>query len=195
MAVAMILDFPGGTREQYDQVVEKMELGGQLAPGGLFHAAGSYGDGWRVVDVWEDMARFERFRDEKIVPYTSEVGLAPPQVRAIDVADRKPGSGAAPALVQVVRLPGLDGEAFAAADAKLLAASDGEPPPELTFHVNGPDGDGWCVVDAWESKDARDRFLEDRIRPAMEEAGLAAAPEFEDLVVEATLHARAAAKA
>src|SRR3954447_7169232 len=147
MAVALILDFPGGTRARYEQVIEKMELGGQTAPGGLFHAAGAYEDGWRVVDAWEDMARFERFRDEKIIPLVAEAGLQPPQVRAIEVAERKPGSGATPALVQVVRLPGLDAEAFAAADAKILAAAGG-PPRELTFHVNGPDGDGWCVVDA-----------------------------------------------
>jgi quinol monooxygenase YgiN len=188
MAVAFVLDFPGGTREQYDQVIERMELDGQLAPGGLFHAAGSYGGGWRVVDVWEDMAQFERFRDEKIVPYTAEVGLEPPQVRAVEVAERKPGSGATPALVQVVRLPGLDAERFAAADAEILAATDG-PPPDVTFHVNGPEGDGWCVIDAWESKEARDRFIEERVRPIVE-SRLTGPPDVQDLTVEATLRSR-----
>jgi hypothetical protein len=39
MAVAVILEFPGGTLEQYDQVIDKMGFspGGPGAPGGLFH--------------------------------------------------------------------------------------------------------------------------------------------------------------
>ena len=193
MAVALILDFPGGTREQYDRVVEKMDLEGRMAPGGLFHAAGSYEGGWRVIDAWEDLAQFERFRDEKIVPYVTEVGMAPPRVRAIEVHEEKPGSGARPALVQVVRMPGLDADGFAALDGKALP--DGRPPEALTFHVNGPEGDGWCVVDAWESKEARDRFLEERIKPAAEGSSLSGPPEIEDLAVEATLAERSGAPA
>ena len=194
MAVAFVLDFPGGTREQYDQVIAKMDLGGQTAPGGLFHAAGPYGDGWRVVDVWEDMAQFERFRDEKMIPYVAEVGLGPPRVRAIEVAERKPGSGATPALVQVVRLPGLSADAFAAADAKILEATGGRPPEAVTFHVNGPEGDGYCVVDAWESKDARDRFIREVVQPVVE-SQLTGPPEIEDLTVEGTLRERETATA
>jgi hypothetical protein len=183
MAIALILDFPGGTKKQYDEVVAKMELDGRLAPGGLFHAAGSYEGGWRVVDVWEDRETYERFRDAQIVPNATAVGLSPPSAREIDVHERKPGSGAAPALVQIVTLPGLDAEGFAAADAKILA---GGPPESITFHVNGPVEGGWCVVDAWDSIEARNRFLEERVKPAVGEE-LAAPPEVEDLMVEATL--------
>ena len=59
MAVAIIIDFKGGTLDQYDEVVEKMDLGGKTAPGGLFHWACKTDDGFRVVDVWEDRAEFE----------------------------------------------------------------------------------------------------------------------------------------
>lgn len=194
MAVCLILDFPGGTRDQYDQVVDKMGLNGELAPGGLFHAAGSYEGGWRVVDVWEDMATFERFRDEQIVPYTQEVGLEQPQVRVVEVDERKQGSGADPALVQVVYLPGLDRDGFQAADERILGA-DHKPPENCTFHVNGREGDGWCVVDGWDSKEARDAFFEERVKPVMGDAPLQGPPDMQDLTVEATLRPRAGAAA
>ncbi|MDX6647004.1 MAG: hypothetical protein QOK40_2731 [Miltoncostaeaceae bacterium] len=88
MPVAVILDFPGGTLEQYDQVIEKMGFtkGGAGAPGGLFHWVTKSDDGIRVVDVWEDRETFERFAEEKIGPVTQEVGIpAPPRIRFCDV--------------------------------------------------------------------------------------------------------------
>jgi hypothetical protein len=33
------------TKEQYDAVVDRMDLGGRMAPGGLIHVAGSYEGG------------------------------------------------------------------------------------------------------------------------------------------------------
>jgi hypothetical protein len=185
MAVALILDFPGGTKRQYEQVIERMDLGGRSGPGGLFHAAGSYAGGWRVTDAWEDMEHFARFRDEKIGPLTAEAGMAQPEVRVLEVHERKPGSGAQPALVQFIRLPGLTAETFAAMDSLVLP--DGRTPPSITFHVNGPMNDGWYVLDGWASKEARDRFTEEQIRPAVEGAPLSGPPVIEDLVVEGTL--------
>jgi hypothetical protein len=84
MSVALVLDFAGGTRKQYDDIVDRMELGGRMAPGGLMHVAGSYEGGWRVIDLWEELEQFERFRDEKIIPHVGAVGLAPPSVRVIE---------------------------------------------------------------------------------------------------------------
>jgi hypothetical protein len=192
MTVALVLDFAGGTKQQYDDVVDRMQLGGRMAPGGLIHVAGSYDGGWRVIDVWEDLEHFERFRDEQIMPHTSAVGLAPPRVRVIEVDEEKQGNGEPSVLVQCVILPGLDREAFHAADEEILPG--GQPPAELTFHVNGPIEGGWCVIDGWTSKEARDRFIESRVRPAMEKAPLQGPPQFEDLMVEATIAGRATAR-
>jgi quinol monooxygenase YgiN len=41
-----------------------------MAPGGVTHVAGIYEGGLRVIDLWEDMAHFARFRDEEIGPHT-----------------------------------------------------------------------------------------------------------------------------
>jgi hypothetical protein len=195
MAVAIVLDFPGGTMDDYKQVVERMQLNGRMAPGGLFHTAGITSDppGLRVVDVWEDRDRFMQFAEEQIRPHTQAVGLPEPAVRMIDVDEFKDGSGEAPAFVQVVTLPGLDREKFHATDKQILP--DGKAPAGVTFHVNGPVEGGWMVIDSWTSKEARDRFAEERIKPAMGDAGLTGPPVFEDLDVQATLLDRATAPA
>jgi hypothetical protein len=191
MAVALVLDFEGGTMDDYHDVVRRMGLNGRMAPGGLFHAAGIYDGGLRVVDQWEDRDVFMQFAEEQIRPHTQAVGLPEPSVRMIDVAEQKPGSGEVPVLVQVVTLPGVTAESFAAADAQVLA---GGPPSEITWHVNGPTEGGWLVIDAWTDKGARDRFLEERVRPAFATAGLTGEPSFEDLEVQATLLERAPAQ-
>jgi hypothetical protein len=80
MAIALIMDFEGGTLDQYDQVLEKMELGDKLAPGGIFHWVAETDDGFRVVDVWESQDAYEKFAEEKIGPLTAEAGLSEPKI-------------------------------------------------------------------------------------------------------------------
>src|SRR5690349_19918347 len=116
MAVAIVLDFPGGTMEHYHQVIERMGLDGRMPEGGLFHASGIYEGGIRVVDVWEDRDKFMRFAEEQIGPHTKAVGLPEPAVRMIDVDEFKDGSGETPVFLQVVTLPGIDREKFQTTD-------------------------------------------------------------------------------
>ena len=88
MAVAVVLEFEGGTLDQYDQVVQKMGLspGGAGPPGALFHWATATDSGIRVTDVWESQEQFDRFAEEQIGPISAEVGLpGPPSVTSHDV--------------------------------------------------------------------------------------------------------------
>jgi hypothetical protein len=80
MAVAVVQDFEGATLEQYDQVVEKMQLepGGAGAPGGLFHWVTDTPTGIRITDVWHNQATFEQFAAEHILPTVAEVGVPNP---------------------------------------------------------------------------------------------------------------------
>ena len=97
MAVGVVLEFKGATLDQYDQVIEKMNLtpGGPTAPGGLFHWVTKTDDGIRVTDVWETREQFERFSEEQIGLFTAAVGMpAPTSVTFYDVhnyltADRR----------------------------------------------------------------------------------------------------------
>ena len=88
MAIAVQLDFRGGTLEQYDQVIERMGFtpGGAGGPGSLFHWVTRTDDGFRVVDVWETREAFDAFAQEKIGPLTQEVGIpGPPTMTFFEV--------------------------------------------------------------------------------------------------------------
>jgi hypothetical protein len=77
MAIGIVIEIPGGTREQYDKVMEKMELDGKPSAGGIFHVAGPTERGWRVVDVWESKEAFQAFFDTKLGKALKEVGVPP----------------------------------------------------------------------------------------------------------------------
>ena len=79
MAVAVVVEIPGGTEEQYEQVVSQIFPGGTLPEGWLLHLAGPEEDGWRVVNVVQSQDEFERFARETILPATREAGEAPPK--------------------------------------------------------------------------------------------------------------------
>lgn len=192
MPVAFMLDFPDGSLAQYDDVVAKMHLDGQLPPGALFHVAGDrLGGGIRVLDVWESDAAFQAFSDAQIRPLSAEAGLMPPEILRFEVENVR-DLGKPRAMMrffQVVRLD-FDADAFHSADAQVMA--DGLPSGGV-YHVNGPlPGGGWIVADGWTSRAARDRFLAERVAPVMQARG-ETLPAIEDLDVHNTLEPAAAA--
>jgi hypothetical protein len=89
MAIAVVIDFAGGTAEKHDELVEAMGLTGQPAssvPGLIFHAAGPTETGWRVIDVWESEDDLTRFRNEQMMPAAMKIGGVPrPTVQVIPV--------------------------------------------------------------------------------------------------------------
>lgn len=88
MAVAVALDFDGGTLEQYDEVIKSMGFspGGAGAPGGLFHWVTKTDTGIRVTDVWESREQFERFAEDEIGPKSQAAGVpGPPKTTFYDV--------------------------------------------------------------------------------------------------------------
>jgi hypothetical protein len=88
MAVAVEQNFSGATTDQYDQIVQKMGLtpGGATPPGAISHWVAKTDEGMRVVDVWESREVFERFAQEKIGPYSREVGIErEPEIRIYEV--------------------------------------------------------------------------------------------------------------
>ena len=87
MPVAIEMDFPGATLEQYDQILEKMGLepGGSTPDGAIFHWVTQTPQGVRIVDVWETQEAFDKFAEEQIGPYSQEVGLPEPKVEFVEV--------------------------------------------------------------------------------------------------------------
>jgi hypothetical protein len=186
MSVAFIFDFEGSTKAQYDGVIAAMELDGKVAPGGLYHGAGSAPGGLRVIDVWEGDQPFEHFAQTKIGPLTAAQGMPEPSLQRMEAASQRVGSGSgAPAtFAQVVTMEGIDEATFDELDAAVLGG--GGLPEGCLFHVNGPVPGGWRVIDYWTSREARDTFMANQVQPAMEAAG-APQPEIEDLDLFATL--------
>jgi len=85
MAVAVIMDFSGATLDQYDEVIEKMDLGGRVPENAHFHWVAPADDGMRVVDVWETREAFDAFAQEKIGPLTAEAGISEPSMEFYEV--------------------------------------------------------------------------------------------------------------
>ncbi len=51
------------------------------------------------------------------------------------------------------------------------------PPEGLVFHSAGPTDNGWNVIDFWESREAFDRFQQERLGPAIVALGDQAPPQ------------------
>ena len=68
------------------------------------------------------------------------------------------------------------------------AVMDGLGEPRLgdgqTYHVAGPIGGDWCVIDVWESRAHFDRFAQERLGEQLQRAGLAM-PEIREFPVHA----------
>jgi hypothetical protein len=186
MAVAFIMDFPGGSVEDYDWVVDRMQLNGRLPAGALIHASGQASDGLRVCDVWESADTFRQFADTKIGPLSTERGMAPPKIRSFEVEEIRRGTGDAVEFVQVVYVPGISDHAtFVEVDRQIVGA-DRRAPDGCVFHVNGTFDAGYCVLDYWTSKEIRDAFIEQQVLPVFQKAGLAT-PTIEEMSVHNAL--------
>ena len=88
MAIAVRLEFPGSTLQQYDEVIKRMGFKpkGPGAPGGIFHWVAKTDNGIVVTDVWESREQFERFSEEQIRPHTAAVGVpGPPKITFFEV--------------------------------------------------------------------------------------------------------------
>jgi hypothetical protein len=78
-------------------------------------------------------------------------------------------------------LAGVTAEQF----DQVRAATDpeGNPPDGLIFHASGPVEGGWGIVDFWESSEHHQRFVAERVVPAMAAAGATGAPDVREFEV------------
>jgi hypothetical protein len=73
MAVVVSTVAPGLTADMYEAVSAKVMSGDQLPEGCQVHIAGPVEQGWRVITVWDSRERFDRFREEKLLPAIREL--------------------------------------------------------------------------------------------------------------------------
>jgi hypothetical protein len=91
MPIVAVFDFPGEDVAKYHKV---FEIGGEpitAQPKRLSHICYPTGDGFTVVDVWEDEGSFAAF-GEVIGPATTKAGLdAKPQVYRLEATISQDG--------------------------------------------------------------------------------------------------------
>jgi hypothetical protein len=85
MAIARVFEAKGWTVDQYDAVIDRMELGGRAAPGVLFHWAAITDDGVRAVDVYDSREHADALAEEKIGPIVADLGLPMPDIAEYEV--------------------------------------------------------------------------------------------------------------
>jgi hypothetical protein len=88
MAYAIFNEYEGGTRGQYDATAAVVHPPDGLPPGQTHHYAGPSANGWIVIAVWDSKERWEKFRDETLMPGLQEVegGLpGPPKLAEFEV--------------------------------------------------------------------------------------------------------------
>lgn len=78
-------------------------------------------------------------------------------------------------IIAVFEVPGMNAGQYDNIIERLEAAGEGEPDGRL-FHVTGPRGDGWLVVDVWESREKFERFGQ-TLMPIAHELGLNPQPQ------------------
>lgn len=78
MAVLTVMDWDE-TEADYFSIVARMGVQGTPAEGIHLHIAGATdngtGSGIRVVELWDDLAGFENFVNEILLPTAAEVGI------------------------------------------------------------------------------------------------------------------------
>jgi len=77
MAVAMFIEMPGVTTDEYDKLNERL---GTTRPedepeGLVFHVCAKTADGLSICDVWRSQEELEDFLANKLGPAAKELGL------------------------------------------------------------------------------------------------------------------------
>ncbi len=95
MKYGIVHHFPGGTRAQYDAVLQAVHgAKDRLPEGQLFHAAGQSAGGWTVIAIHDSRESWERFRDTILMPRLNQ-GIrggftGPPQETTFEVQNLMP---------------------------------------------------------------------------------------------------------
>jgi hypothetical protein len=63
--------------------------------------------------------------------------------------------------------PGLNAEMYEAVTSRVMPGD--ELPDGCQLHIGGPVEQGWRVITVWESREAFDRFREERLLPTLRE--------------------------
>ncbi len=75
MSTVMLMEWPGITQDQYNQVMRTLDLDKKPPAGGIFHVAGFTAGTLHVVDIWESQQAFEKFQKERLAEAVQKAGI------------------------------------------------------------------------------------------------------------------------
>jgi hypothetical protein len=79
----------------------------------------------------------------------------------------------------ILEFDGVGREEYEAVNGRLgidAASGEGDWPAGLVYHAGGAKPGGWVVFEVWESRDAQERFMTERLGRALQEGGIAGPP-------------------
>jgi hypothetical protein len=78
MAIMIVHQGADWNQDLYDRLLERIIPDPSNPPEGMIaHFGGPSQNGWRVTDIWESEAQWERFRDEEVMPAAQEMDAPP----------------------------------------------------------------------------------------------------------------------
>ena len=75
MAVAMHMQWPGVTQEQYDRLKDLVGWEREAPQGGILHLTSFSPQGAHVVDVWESQEACQRFLEHRLMPGVQQLEI------------------------------------------------------------------------------------------------------------------------
>ena len=166
MAILMLMEFEGGTLEQYNQVDEL--LGGVTvdhAPDGLIsHSAAITEDGLVIADVWESPEALQTFFDEQLGAAMKQAEVTTSKPRILPVHNHIHGSGIHPGVVMIAEIDGMTTDDYDQMAGDMGHGDDGAGHPAVS-HIAATDGDTLVVVDVWGSEEEFGQYAESELAP------------------------------
>jgi hypothetical protein len=79
----------------------------------------------------------------------------------------------------ILEFEGVGREQYNAVNSRLgidMDSGEGDWPDGLVFHAGGAKAGGWVVFEVWQSQEAQERFMNERLGRALQEGGITEPP-------------------
>jgi hypothetical protein len=165
---------PSLTTAQYEEVLRSLGGSGGFPPKGLeMHTCFGEEGSRRVTEVWSSMEEFQKF-SERLMPAISAAGIPEHEPEILPVQSLMVSDDPPPAddtgLVVRFRPPSLTRAQYEQVSSRMDEQGLLPPKGNCVHVLTGEDG-SLQVGECWSDAEAFDAFYE-RLRPAMEEAGI-----------------------
>lgn len=75
MAFVAVIEIPGLRTDQYDAILERMDVVSRPSPGIYLHICAPTDDGLRITELWDSEEGFRSFIEERMFPAAAELGV------------------------------------------------------------------------------------------------------------------------